>query len=120
MDRYDDQDDVNQEESGENNKRLSKKEWAKKMRREAYERAKEFKKNDPREIARKAAAKEQRKALYQKAKERHKKALKDDGLPEQPDLSAKVMLARDLDERPLAPVIPIDFGKLKQKRQQKS
>lgn len=53
-------------------KKLSQKELAKKMRREAYLRAKERRKNDPQEIARKAEAKELRRAQYQKAKERVK------------------------------------------------
>ena len=109
-------DDSNTEE-----KKISKKDFAKKMRHEAYQRAKEFKKTDPRELARKALAKEQRKALYQKAKERHK-ALKTAEKKDKPDLRYKVILASDLpadvpaDERPLAPVIAIDFRKLKSKQ----
>ena len=98
-------------------KKLTQKELAKKMRHEAYQRAKEFRKTSPREIARKALAKEQRKALYQKAKE-HNKAFKD-AKKTKPDVSGKIGLAKDLaaDERPLAPVIPIDLHKLKQKLQ---
>lgn len=57
---------------GTEEKALSRKELAKKMRREAYLRAKEKRKNDPREIARKAEARELRRAQYQKAKERVK------------------------------------------------
>ncbi len=75
-------------------KKASRKEFAKKMRREAYLRAKEFKKNDPKEIARKEAAKVQRRELYQKAKERHK-ALQP-GKKEKADLSKKVRLASEL------------------------
>lgn len=91
----------------------SKKDLAKKMRREAYLRAKEYKKNDPREIARKAQAKEMRRAAYQKAKEKNKAAKK----REKPDLSKHVAVASDLpeDTRPLAPVISIDFLKRKLK-----
>ena len=96
--------------------KLSAKERAKKLRHEAYQRAKEFKKNDPREIARKAAAKEQRKAFYQKAKERAKASQK--AVKEKPDLRNKIMLATDplLDARPLAPVISIDFKKVKRSK----
>ncbi len=52
--------------------RLSPKEFAKKKRREAYERFKEQQKNDPRHIAMKEKQKQQRRDIYQKAKERRK------------------------------------------------
>jgi len=52
--------------------RLSKKELAKKLRHEAYLRAKEFRKTDPRQIAMKEKMKEQRREAYRKAKERDK------------------------------------------------
>jgi hypothetical protein len=52
--------------------RLSKKEFAKKMRREAYLRVKEFRKTDPRQIAMMEKLKQQRRDAYQKAKERWK------------------------------------------------
>jgi len=53
-------------------KRLSQKEFAKKMRREAYLQAKEYRKTDPRQIAMKEKLKQQRRDAYQKAKERGK------------------------------------------------
>ena len=53
-------------------KRLSQKEFAKKMRREAYLRAKEYRKTDPRQIAMMEKLKQQRRGAYQKAKERGK------------------------------------------------
>lgn len=53
-------------------KRLSQKEFAKKMRREAYLRAKEYRKTDPRQIAMMEKLKQQRRDAYQKAKERGK------------------------------------------------
>jgi hypothetical protein len=49
--------------------RLSKKEQAKKLRHEAYVRAKEFRETDPRQIAMTEKLKEQRHDAYQKAKE---------------------------------------------------
>lgn len=49
--------------------RLSKKELARKMRREAYLRIKEFQKTDPRQIAMMEKLKQQRRDAYQKAKE---------------------------------------------------
>lgn len=52
--------------------RLSQKEFAKKFRRDAYLRAKEFRKTDPRMIAMKDKLKLQRRDAYQKAKERAK------------------------------------------------
>jgi hypothetical protein len=52
--------------------RLSQKEYAKKMRHEAYLRAKEYRKTDPRQIAMKEKLKQQRRDAYQKAKERRK------------------------------------------------
>lgn len=48
--------------------RLSKKELARKMRREAYLRIKEFRKTDPRQIAMMEKLKQQRRDTYQKAK----------------------------------------------------
>ena len=66
--------------------RLSKKEIAKQYRHEAYLRAKEYRKTDPRQIAKKEKLKEQRKEAYQKGKERRKayqdeikKAMKEKG-----------------------------------------
>jgi len=53
-------------------KRLPQKEFAKKMRHEAYLRAKEYRKTDPRQIAMKEKLKQQRREAYQKAKERGK------------------------------------------------
>ena len=50
--------------------RLSRKDFAKKVRREAYLRAKEFRKTDPRQIAMKDKLKQQRRDAYQKAKAR--------------------------------------------------
>jgi hypothetical protein len=93
--------------------KLSKKEFAKKLRREAYQRAKEFKKNDPREIARKEKAKEQRREAYQKAKERNKAAKKDKEKKPKLDLKDQVVRAVELDERPFAPVISLDKARKK-------
>jgi hypothetical protein len=53
-------------------KRLSQKEFARKMRHDAYLRAKEYRKTDPRQIAMKEKLKQQRREAYQKAKERGK------------------------------------------------
>jgi hypothetical protein len=53
-------------------KRLSQKEFAKKMRREAYLRVKEYRKADPRQIAMMERLKQQRRDAYQKIKERGK------------------------------------------------
>lgn len=53
-------------------KRLSQKEFAKKLRREAYLRAKEYRRTDPRQIAMTEKLKQQRRDAYQKAKERGK------------------------------------------------
>lgn len=60
--------------SGSPPERLSKKEFAKKMRREAYLRAKTFRKTDPRQIAMMENLKQQRRDAYQKSKERWKVA----------------------------------------------
>lgn len=57
--------------------RLSQKEYARKMRREAYTRAKEYRRTDPRMIAMQEKLKQQRRDMYQKAKERAK-IIKDD------------------------------------------
>jgi hypothetical protein len=51
---------------------VSRKEYARQMRRAAYVRAKELRAKDPRQLALKAAAKERRRELYQKAKARSK------------------------------------------------
>lgn len=51
---------------------LSRKELAKELRRNAYQRAKEQRAKDPRFIKMKEAAKEQRRAAYQKIKEKRK------------------------------------------------
>ena len=56
----------------ESSKCLSKKEFAKKLRHEAYLRAKEYRKTDPRHIAMMEKLKQQRRDAYQKAKERGK------------------------------------------------
>jgi hypothetical protein len=53
-------------------KRLSRKELARQFRHEAYLRAKEFRKTDPRQIAIMEKLKEQRRDAYQQAKERNK------------------------------------------------
>lgn len=53
-------------------KRLSRKELARQFRHEAYLRAKEFRKTDPRQIAMMETLKEQRRDAYQEAKERNK------------------------------------------------
>ena len=53
-------------------KRLSPKEFAKKMRHEAYLRAKEYRRTDPRQLAMKEKLKQQRRDAYQKFKERGK------------------------------------------------
>jgi hypothetical protein len=60
--------DSNRDES----KHLSKKELAKQFRHEAYLRAKEYRKTDPRQIAMVEKLKDQRKDAYRKAKERDK------------------------------------------------
>jgi hypothetical protein len=51
---------------------LSRKEFARRLRQQAYQRAKEQRAKDPRQIAMKEAAKERRRALYQQVKERRK------------------------------------------------
>jgi hypothetical protein len=53
-------------------KRLSRKELARQFRHEAYLRAKEYRKTDPRQIAMTEKFKEQRRDAYQKAKKRNK------------------------------------------------
>jgi hypothetical protein len=53
-------------------KRLSRKELAQQFRHEAYLRAKEYRKTDPRQIAITEKSKEQRRDAYQQAKERNK------------------------------------------------
>lgn len=105
-----DQETGNESPSGQ---KLTKKEYAKKLRREAYQRAKEYKKNDPREIARKEKAKEQRREAYQKAKERSKAAKKDKDKKPRIDLKEQLVRAAELDERPLAPVISLDQARKK-------
>jgi CRISPR/Cas system CSM-associated protein Csm5 (group 7 of RAMP superfamily) len=52
--------------------RLSDKELSKKLRHEAYLRAKEYRKTDPHQIAMMEKLKEQRRDAYQQAKERNK------------------------------------------------
>jgi hypothetical protein len=99
-------DDHESENENSSDKKLSRKEYAKKLRREAYQRAKEFKKNDPREIARKEKAKEQRREAYKKAKERSKETK--EKKKTKIDLKEQIMRAVDLDERPLAPVISLE------------
>lgn len=51
---------------------LSRKEFARQLRREAYQRAKRARAADPRHLALKEAAKQRRRELYQQAKERRK------------------------------------------------
>ncbi len=53
-------------------KRLSQKEFARKMRHEAYLRAKEYHKTDLRQIAMREKLRQKRRDAYQKAKERGK------------------------------------------------
>ena len=53
---------------------ISRREWAKKMRREAYERAKERRASDPKYLAMKEEAKKRRREGSQVAKERRKAA----------------------------------------------
>jgi len=53
-------------------KRLSRKELARQLRHEAYLRAKEYRRTDPRQIALRDQQKEQRREEYQKTKERNK------------------------------------------------
>jgi Bacterial regulatory proteins, lacI family len=55
-----------------NKQQLSPKQRSKKFRHEAYLRAKEYRKTDPRQIAMKEKLKEQRREAYQQAKERNK------------------------------------------------
>ncbi len=105
--------DQDTEHEGTSEPKLTKKEYAKKLRREAYQRAKEYKKNDPREIARKEKAKEQRREAYQKAKERSKAARKDKDKKPRMDLTEQLVRAVELDERPLAPVISLDQARKK-------
>lgn len=93
--------------------KLSRKDYAKKLRREAYQKAKEYKKNDPREIARKEKAKVQRREAYQKAKERNKAAKKEKDKKPKLDLKEQLVMASELDERPLAPVISLDSARQK-------
>jgi hypothetical protein len=52
--------------------KVSKKELARKFRHEAYLRAKEFRRTDPRQISLKAARKEFQREAYRNAKERNK------------------------------------------------
>jgi CRISPR/Cas system CSM-associated protein Csm5 (group 7 of RAMP superfamily) len=56
----------------ESDHKLSKKELAKQFRRDAYLRAKEYRKTDPRQIAMIEKMKEQRRDAYQQAKKRNK------------------------------------------------
>lgn len=58
------------ESDSDSDKHLSKKEFAKQFRHEAYLRAKEYRRTDPRQIVMKENQKEQRKEAYQKGKER--------------------------------------------------
>lgn len=51
---------------------ISRKELARELRRQAYQRAKQARANDPRHQAMKERAKQQRRELYQKAKEQRK------------------------------------------------
>lgn len=53
---------------------LTRKEFGKLLRKQAYEREKARRAKDPKFLAMKEAAKEQRRALYQKEKERRKAA----------------------------------------------
>jgi hypothetical protein len=57
---------------GEPSERLLQKKLSKELRHDAYLRAKEFRKTDPRQIAMKEKLKEQRREAYQQAKERNK------------------------------------------------
>lgn len=52
--------------------RLSRVEFARKMRHEAYQRAKEYRKTDPRQIAMREKLKELRRETYQRVKEQRK------------------------------------------------
>ncbi len=61
-----------EESEHEESQKLSKKELAREFRHEAYLRAKEYRKTDPRQIAMKEKLKEQRRDAYQQAKERNK------------------------------------------------
>ena len=51
---------------------ISRKELARELRRQAYQRAKQARANDPRHLAMKERAKQQRRELYRKAKEQRK------------------------------------------------
>jgi len=55
-----------------NEAKLSRKEYARRMRRAAYLRAKELRAKDPKQIALKEAVKQRRRDAYQQAKERRK------------------------------------------------
>jgi len=91
-------------------KRLSQKEFAKKMRREAYLRAKEYRKTDPRMVAMMEKLKQQRRDAYLKVKERGKaikaerqKAANEkdskDRAAKQQDMMAKLVPASSLKPR---------------------
>ncbi len=73
--------------------RLSQKEFAKKMRRQAYARAKEFRKTDPRQIVMMDKLKQQRRDAYQKVKERGK-ALKVERKQAADEKAAEVRIAK--------------------------
>jgi hypothetical protein len=55
-----------------NETKLSRKEYARRMRRAAYLRAKELRAKDPRHLALKEAVKQRRREAYQQARERRK------------------------------------------------
>ncbi|HWW87610.1 MAG TPA: hypothetical protein VNZ26_28620 [Vicinamibacterales bacterium] len=57
---------------------LSRKEYAQRMRRAAYLRAKELRAKDPRQLALKEALRQRRRAAYQQAKERRKMKREED------------------------------------------
>jgi hypothetical protein len=56
---------------------LSRKEFARQLRRQAYQKAKERRASDPKHIAMKEVAKQRRREAYQQAKERRKAAVAD-------------------------------------------
>lgn len=58
--------------------KLSRKEFAKQLRKKAYERAKEFRANDPKQVAFKEAMKQRRRDANEVAKEQRKAAARDE------------------------------------------
>ncbi len=84
---------------------LSRQELARERRRAAYQRAKEWRANDPRHLAAKEAAKEQRRAAYQRVKEQRRATAATDKAKRKADVTRQRSDDRHDRDRELAALV---------------